>query len=65
MIPCDSNAPQDPVDFTVAGETSLRYDSAAGYFIQNWKIPKTAGCYMVRVTTVQDGLALTARFKAK
>src|SRR5262245_18965034 len=25
-IPCSSDAPQDPVDFTVAGATSLRYD---------------------------------------
>lgn len=65
MISCDSNAPQDPVDFTVTGETSLRYDATAGYFIQNWKVPKTPGCYMVRMTTTQDGLALTARFKAK
>jgi hypothetical protein len=64
-ISCDSSAPQDPVDFTVAGETNLRYDSAAGYFIQNWKVPNTAGCYMVRMTTAQDGLALTARFKAR
>lgn len=64
-ISCDSTAPLDPVDFTVAGETSLRYDPTAGYFIQNWKVPKTPGCYMVRMTTQQDALALTARFKVK
>ncbi len=65
MVSCDSSAPQDPVDFTVTGETSLRYDAAAGYFIQNWKVQKTPGCYMVRMTTTQDGLALTARFKVR
>jgi hypothetical protein len=65
MVACDSNVPEDPVDFTVAGETSLRYDSTAGSFIQNWKVPKTPGCYMVRMITTQDGLALTARFKVR
>jgi len=64
-ISCDSAAPLDQVDFTVAGETSLRYDATAGHFIQNWKVPKTPGCYMVRMTTEQDALALTARFKVK
>ena len=63
-ISCDSTAPLDPVDFTVAGETTLRYDATAGYFIQNWKVPKTPGCYMVRMTT-EDALALTARFKVR
>ena len=46
-------------------EQASHYDAGLGYFIQNWKVPKTAGCYMVRVTTQQDGLALTARFKVK
>jgi hypothetical protein len=64
-ILCDSNAPQETVASTVAGETSLRYDLKARQFIQNWKVPKKAGCYMVRMTTAQDGLALTARFKVK
>jgi hypothetical protein len=63
-IACDSSAPLDPVDFTVAGETTLRYDAAAGQFIQNWKVPKTPGCYLVRMTT-EDALALTARFKVR
>jgi len=63
-ISCDSTAPLDPVDFTVAGETSLRYDANAGHFIQNWKVPRVPGCYMVRMTTA-DALALTARFGVK
>ena len=65
-IVCDSNAPQAPVGpAAVTGGTSLRYDATAGYFIQNWKVPNTPGCYMVRMTTAQDGLALTARFKVR
>jgi hypothetical protein len=63
-ISCDSTAPLDPADFTVAAETSLRYDATTGNFIQNWKVPKIPGCYMVRMAT-EDALALTARFKVK
>jgi hypothetical protein len=64
-IACDSTAPLDQVDFTVGGETGLRYDATAGHFIQNWKVPKTPGCFMARITTEQDALALTARFKVR
>ena len=66
-INCDSDAPEDVVEpAPTTGGTSLRYDATAGYFIQNWKVPKTPGqCYMVRMTTEQDGLSLTARFKVK
>lgn len=64
MIPCDGSAPEDDVEpAAVTSGTSLRY--ADGQFVQNWKVPKTPGCYMVRMTTTQDGLALTARFKVK
>lgn len=66
MVSCDSNAPEDTVEqAAVTGGTSLRYDAGAGHFIQNWKVPKGPGCYMVRLTTTQDGLALTARFKVR
>jgi uncharacterized membrane protein len=64
-IACDTSAPLDPVEPEVAGGTGLRYDSAGGYFVQNWKAPRTAGCYMVQVTTQQDNLALTARFSVR
>ncbi len=63
-IPSDSEAIEDPVDFVTSGATALRYDAAASHFIQSWKVPKMPGaCYMVRITTVADGLALTARSK--
>ncbi len=66
VISCDGSAPEDAVEpAAVTGGTSLRYDAVAGHFIQNWKVPKTPGCYMVRLATQQDGLALTARFKVK
>ena len=47
------------------GGTSLRYDSTAGQFIQNWQTPKLPGvCYIVTMTT-DDGSSLTANFKLK
>ena len=77
-ISCDSHAPEvsvepDEVEAESKGKASLRYEPAkkgpkgdgTGQFIQNWKVPKAKGCYMVRMTTEQDGLALTARFKVK
>jgi hypothetical protein len=65
-VSCDANAPLDDVEpAQTTGGTSLRYDESAHRFIQNWKVPKSPGCYMVRMTTTQDGLALTARFKVK
>ena len=64
MVNCDSNAPEDPVELAaVTGGTTLSYEG--GRFIYNWKVPRVAGCYMIRMTTEQDGLALTARFKVK
>jgi CO dehydrogenase/acetyl-CoA synthase gamma subunit (corrinoid Fe-S protein) len=54
---------EDPVDFTTSGNTSLRYDTTEGRFIQNWKTPKTPGCYLVKVTG--DGLLINARFKLR
>lgn len=66
-ITCDTSAPLDELEAAApSGGTTLRYDADAGYFVQNWKVPKTPGaCYMVRMTTEADGLALTARFKVK
>jgi hypothetical protein len=62
---CSGAAYEDPVDFTTTGGTSLRYDTTAGQFIQNWKTPNGAGqCYMV-VMTAQDGSTISAYFKTK
>jgi len=63
-VACSNSASEDPVDFTTTGGTSLRYDTAAGSFVQNWKTPKAPGCYFVRMTTV-DGLSIGALFKVK
>ena len=64
-INCDTNAPADSVNVEFPGNTGLHYDAAAGYFAENWKAPKTPGCYMVQIITEQDGLGLTARFKVR
>jgi hypothetical protein len=64
-VSCDSGAPEDAVDFTTTGSTSLRYDESSGQFIQNWKTPKRpAGCYLVTMTT-GDGSLVEAKFQLK
>ena len=55
----------DPIEITTTGATSLRYDSAAGQFVNNWQTPKKAGtCYQVTMKTL-DGSSLTALFRLK
>jgi hypothetical protein len=55
----------DEIELTTAGETSLRYDAAAGQFIQNWKTPKKPGaCYEIAMVTT-DGSSISARFLLK
>ena len=62
-VKCQGGAPEhwDPIATT--GNTSLRYDGAAGRFVQNWKTPTTPGCYLARVKG--DGLLLSALFTVK
>ena len=52
-------AEAEEVAFTTTGNTTLRYTD--GKFQQNWKTPKTPGCYQVTITTT-DGTTLTADF---
>jgi hypothetical protein len=64
-VNCDGTAPQDDIEFTTTGGTSLRYDTTAGQFVQNWQTPRIAGaCYRVMMTTL-DGSSLAAFFKLK
>jgi hypothetical protein len=62
-IGCESGEPEEWVDAVTTGGTSLRYDATTGRFVQNWKTPKQAGCYLVKVTG--NGLLLSARFKVR
>ena len=60
-----ASADLEPVAFTTTGETSLRYDTSSGQFVQNWRTPKRAGtCQKVTMTTA-DGSALHAKFQLK
>jgi len=60
-----SGVATEAVPFVTTGATSLRYDSSAGQFIQNWKTPATSGvCYQV-IVTAEDGTRLTALFRTK
>lgn len=64
-VACGGTALEDPIEVVSTGGTSLRYDSTAGQFIQNWQTPKLPGvCYIVTMTT-DDGSSLTANFKLK
>jgi hypothetical protein len=48
-----------------AGGTSLRYDTTARQFVQNWQTPKAGGqCYRVMMTA-RDGSTISAFFKTK
>ena len=52
-------------ELTTTGGTTLRYDSVAGQFIQNWQTPKKPGaCYTVTMTTL-DRSSISANFKLK
>jgi hypothetical protein len=65
QIACDGTAPQDDIEVTTTGGTSLRYDATGGQFIQNWQTLKKPGyCYRVTMTT-QDGSTIIAFFKLK
>lgn len=64
-VACDGTAPTDDLEFATTGGTSLRYDTTAGQFVQNWQTPKLPGqCYRVTMTT-QDGSSLVAFFRLK
>jgi hypothetical protein len=63
-----STAPQDQVDYVTIGDTNLRYDTIEQKFIQNWKLPKSAGCVLARITykdADQEVLLLSAKFSLK
>jgi hypothetical protein len=62
---CAAGADENPIVATETGATTLRYDTAARHFVQNWKTPRAPGCYVVRVTTEADGLSLIALFDVK
>jgi hypothetical protein len=60
-----ASAITDEIEITTTGGTSLRYDSTAGQFVQNWATPKKPGtCYTTTMTT-QDGSSISANFMLK
>ena len=64
-ISCLGSSGEDAIEMVTTGGTSLRYDSIAGQFIQNWQTPKAVGtCYLVTMWT-DDGSSLLANFKLK
>jgi len=63
---CASGADVDEIDFVTTGATSLRYDTTAKQFIQNWQTPKVNSdtCYRTTVT-FQDDTSIHAFFKLR
>ena len=64
-VPCAGGDGSDPVDTTTTGNTSLRYDTTAMQWIQNWKTPNysaSAPCYRATVTFA-DGSMVSAFFR--
>jgi hypothetical protein len=63
-----SGDPEDAIETTATGGTSLRYDATAGQFIYNWQTPKGASqvgkCYSLTMTAA-DSSTITAYFKLK
>ena len=66
-IPCDSTAPVDGIELTVAaGGSSLSYDSTSGLYTYVWKTDKSwVGTCRQLVVTLKDGTAHRANFTFK
>jgi hypothetical protein len=64
-VPCNTGDGTDPVDITTTGNTSLRYDTTAMQWIQNWKTPSYTASQPCWRATVKfaDGSTLSAFFK--
>jgi hypothetical protein len=56
--------PQDAVETTSTGSTSLRYDTTGKQFIYNWQTPAGSGCYRLDVKFT-DGRTYSAQFQTK
>ena len=64
-IGCTTTAPTDDIETVVSGSTLLKYDTTAGQYQYNWKLPTGAGtCYELKMTA-KDGSSVTANFKLK
>ena len=63
---CSGGTGEDQVDFTTSGNTSLRYDTSAMQWIQNWKTPNVSGdsCYRT-IVRFADGSSIEAFFKLR
>jgi hypothetical protein len=59
-----SSLPEDTIEATSTGGTSLRYDASGQQFIYNWQTPTTVGCYRLDVKFV-DGRTYSALFRTR
>jgi hypothetical protein len=51
QVSCSSFSlmPEDLLEESSTGATSLRYDAGADQFIYNYKAPSTTGCYVLGI----------------
>jgi Bacterial Ig-like domain len=65
-VTCDTGATVDEVEqYTTTGQTTFRYDTSGGQFIDNWKSPTTKNvCYQVTMT-FDDGSSVAAMFRTR
>jgi hypothetical protein len=65
-VTCDTGTTVDEIEqYTTTGQTTFRYDSSSGQFIDNWKSPTTKNaCYQVTMT-FDDGSSIAALFRTK
>ena len=64
-VDCTNVGSGATLSLPTTGGTQLRYDTTAGMFVQNWKVPTTVGCYLAKMTTASDGLSVSALFRVK
>ncbi len=64
-ITCADGAAVDDIEAVVTGSTSLRYDTTAGQYHYNWKLPTGPGTCYALTMTAKDGSSITASFKLK
>ena len=64
-VTCDSSGSEAAVEKTTTTKaTGIRYDTATGHFIANWRAPNQKGCHRLTMTT-DSGSTLSALFKLR
>jgi hypothetical protein len=63
QIACSLSAVSDPMEYTTAATSGLKYDATADQYIYNWKTGSWAGTCRQLIVTLADGSVHTASFQ--